>query len=77
MALLDTQSKEQGFTANFVPEIEIGTTAITQTVLRPGGKVIIEGKVYDAFSRGEYIEPNESVEVIGVEASTLKVRRRI
>jgi membrane-bound serine protease (ClpP class) len=77
MALLDTQSKEHGFTANFVPEIEIGTIALTQTVLRPGGKVIIEGKVYDAFSRGEYIEPNESVEVIGVEASTLKVRRRI
>ncbi len=77
MALTDTQSIEQGFTANFVPEIEIGTKAIAQTVLRPGGKIIIDGKVYDAFTRGEYIEPGESVEVIAVEASTLKVRKSI
>jgi membrane-bound serine protease (ClpP class) len=75
IALHDTQSQAHGFTANFVPEIEIGTRAIAQTVLRPGGKVIIEGKVYDAFTRGEYIEPGEPLEVIGVEASTLKVRK--
>ena len=50
-------------------------TGIAHTILRPGGKVIIGNEVYDAFTRGEYIEKGEPIEVIGIEASTLKVRK--
>jgi len=75
LALLDTQEKAKGYTANFVPQITPGATGIAHTVLRPGGKVLIGDQVYDAFTRGEYIEQGEPVQVIGTEASTLKVRK--
>lgn len=75
MVNLDTQSKESGFTANFVPQISLGTIGTTLTILRPGGKVVIDEKVYDAFTRGEFIEKGEQVVVVDVEASTLKVKR--
>lgn len=75
MVNLDTQSKESGFTANFVPQISLGTTGTAHTILRPGGKVMIDEKVYDAFTRGEFIEKGEQVVVVDVEASTLKVKK--
>lgn len=77
VANYDTQRKEEGYTANFVPHIQPGARGNAHTILRPGGKVMIDGQVYDAFTRGEYIEQGEPVEVIGAEASTLKVRKLI
>lgn len=74
IALTDTQGKEKGYIANFVPEVKPGAVGIAKTVLRPGGKVEIDGKIYDAFTRGEYIEKGESITVVDVEASTLKVK---
>ncbi|MFM7194136.1 MAG: NfeD family protein, partial [Bacteroidota bacterium] len=75
IAHTDTQEKEKGYTANFVPQITVGTSGIAHTILRPGGKVLIADQVYDAFTRGEFIEKGEPVEVIGTEASTLKVKK--
>ena len=74
IALMDTQEKEKGFTANFVPEISVGQKGIAHTVLRPSGKININNKIYDAFTRGEYIEKGQTVEVVEIEGSTLKVR---
>jgi membrane-bound serine protease (ClpP class) len=48
---------------------------VAHTVLRPSGKILIEGEVYDAFTRGEYIEKGEQVEIIGTEGVTLRVKR--
>ncbi len=75
MALTDTQEKAQGYTANFYGDSMIGKTGSAFTVLRPGGKVMIDGKIYDAFTRGEYVEKDEPVEVISFESSTLRVRK--
>ena len=75
IALTDTQEKNKGYTANFVPEVAIGTSGVAYTLLRPGGKVQIGEKIYDAFTRGEFIEKGESVVVVDVEASTLKVKK--
>lgn len=76
IALMDTQEKEKGYTANFVPQITVGTMGTAHTILRPGGKVLIDDQVFDAFTRGEYIEKGEPVIVIGTEASTLKVKKQ-
>jgi membrane-bound serine protease (ClpP class) len=43
-------------------------------VLRPSGKVLIDGKIYDAYTRGDYIEKGEIVEVISEEGPSLKVK---
>lgn len=75
MALTDTQEKGQGYTSNFTEEPMMGKTGKAFTVLRPSGKVLIEGKLYDAFTRGEYIEKEDLVEVISVEGSTLRVKK--
>jgi membrane-bound serine protease (ClpP class) len=36
---------------------------------------LLDGEVLDAFTRGEFIEKGEAVEVIGTEGVTLRVRK--
>ncbi len=71
VALTDTQ---QGYTSNFVKEPMTGKIGTAYTVLRPSGKVLIEGQLYDAFTRGEYIEKGETVEVLDEETTSLRVK---
>ncbi len=75
MTLTDTQEKEQGYTVNVYGETMVGKTGNAFTVLRPGGKVIIDGKIFDAFTRGEYVEKDDAIEVISIESSTLRVKK--
>ena len=57
MVLTETQDKEQGYTSNFNEELMVGKTGTAFTVLRPSGKVLIAGKLYDAFSMHTHIVP--------------------
>lgn len=75
MALMDTQESTQGYSVNTSNPSLLGKTGIAHTVLRPSGKVFIDEQVYDAFTRGEYVEKGESIEVIGTEGVTLRVRK--
>ncbi len=75
IALNDTQQKSQGYTVNTLSDTLIGKSGIAYTVLRPGGKVLIEDQIYDAFTRGDYVEQGEPIEVIGNEGITLKVKK--
>ena len=74
IALTDTQQHSEGYTANFFKESMIGKKGIAFTVLRPSGKVMIEEQLYDAFTRGEYIEAGKRIEVVSQEVSTLQVK---
>jgi len=75
IALMDTQEKDQGYTSNFNVEPMVSKTGKAFTVLRPSGKVLIGDTIYDAFTRGEYIEEGDPIEVISVESSTLRVKK--
>ncbi len=75
IALNDTQEKSQGYTVNTLSDTLIGKKGSAYTVLRPGGKVIIDEQIYDAFTRGDYVEKGEPIEVIGNEGITLKVKK--
>ena len=75
IALTDTQQKSQGYTVNANAERMIGKKGLAFTILRPGGKVLIDDQVYDAFTRGEFVEKEEQVEVISTEGVTLKVKK--
>jgi len=75
IALTDTQDSARGYTANFHTQVLTGKKGITQTVLRPSGKVIIDGNIYDAYTRGEYIDKGSPVEVVNVAGSTLQVKQ--
>jgi membrane-bound serine protease (ClpP class) len=75
VALTDKQESIQGYTSNFITNIIAGKKGVTQTVLRPSGKVVIEGTSYDAYTRGEYIDQGTPVEVINITGSSLLVKR--
>jgi len=51
----------------------IGKTGVTQTVLRPGGKISIEGDFFDAVAETGFIEKDEKVVVIRMESVQLIV----
>jgi membrane-bound serine protease (ClpP class) len=74
IALYDTQESSQGYTVNANASMMIGKKGTAYTILRPSGKIMIDGQIYDAFTRGEFIEKNEMVEVVSTEGVTLKVR---
>ena len=75
IALNDTQQKSQGYTVNTLSDTLLGKKGVAYTILRPGGKVIIDEQIYDAFTRGDYVEKGDTIEVIGNEGITLKVRK--
>jgi membrane-bound serine protease (ClpP class) len=77
ISLTETLDSAQGYTANFITEVLTGKKGVTQTVLRPSGKVEIDGVVYDAYTRGEYIDKGTFVEVINITGSSLLVKRLI
>lgn len=75
IALMATQDKEKGYVGTFFPGPMIGKKGITQTIMRPSGKVEIEGRIFDAFSRGEFIEKGETVEVVGEDTTSLLIKK--
>jgi membrane-bound serine protease (ClpP class) len=52
-----------------------GKTGTAQTVLRPGGKVLINGEVYDAVTEGGFIDRGEEIVVVKVGTAQLYVDR--
>ncbi len=75
LALNETQESSQGFTVNSTTQTMMGKQGTAHTILRPSGKVLIDNQVYDAFTRGEFVEKDEPIEVIGTEGVTLRVKK--
>lgn len=75
VALQTVQDRAEGYTSRFKEEGMVGKTGIAYTVLRPSGKVLIEDVLYDAYTRGDYIEKGDRILVISEEGTSLKVRK--
>jgi membrane-bound serine protease (ClpP class) len=75
IALQTVQNRSEGYTSSFKQEPMIGKTGTAYTVLRPSGKVMIEGSLFDAYTRGDYIEKNDKIKVINDEGTSLKVKK--
>ncbi len=54
-------------------EALVGKEGEALTPLRPAGTVLVEGRRYDAVTRGLAVEPGTRVEVLGIEMSQLVV----
>jgi membrane-bound serine protease (ClpP class) len=52
----------------------MGKGGIAHTVLRPSGRVLIDDQVFDAFTRGEYVEKGSPIEVGSQQGTTLLVK---
>jgi len=74
VSLEDTQQSSEGYTSNFNDHSYLGMKGTTFTVLRPSGKIFVDGELKDAFTRGEYIEKDRNVEVIDESGTSLKVK---
>ena len=75
IALTDTQESSKGYTVNSLTKSMNGKTGTAYTVLRPSGKVMIDDQLFDAFTRGDYVEKGDAIIVIESEGVTLKVKR--
>ncbi len=76
LALITTQEKKEGFTSADASYIDLtGKTGIANTMLRPAGKVIIDGMLYDATALTGYIDRGEPIEVVKYETAQLFVRK--
>jgi membrane-bound serine protease (ClpP class) len=74
VALTDTQDRSKGFVSNQFDQSLVGKHGVAETVLRPSGKIMVDGILYDAYTRGEFIEKGQSVEVINDQGPSLKVK---
>lgn len=74
VALNTTLNNESGYIGVSMTEKSlIGKTGTAKTVLRPSGKVEVEGKVYDAVSNQGYIEKGVQVVVTRYETGQIYV----
>ena len=74
VALADTQQRSEGYTSSFYSNSLLGKTGVVHSRLRPSGKVEIDGEIYDAYSRGEFMDQGEKIIVISTEGTSLKVK---
>ncbi|MTI39360.1 NfeD family protein [Fulvivirga lutimaris] len=74
VALTDTMNRSEGYTSSFNDKTLVGKSGVAHTVLRPSGKVLIDGDVYDAYTRGDYIDKDQKVIVTSDEGTSLKVK---
>lgn len=75
VALQATQKREEGYSAKFIEKDLKGKTGKAFTILRPSGKVEIDGIIYDAITPEHYIEKGASVVVIDDNGSSLRVKK--
>lgn len=78
LALAKEQTTDEGYVGVPTEQISIvGSEGIATTDLRPAGKIIIDGKHYDAVSQyGDFIEKGSSIIVTKYEATQLYVRKK-
>ncbi len=72
---VEGQSSAEGYSISKGYGNLIGETGICVTVLRPSGRVEINGKVYQAVSTGEFIEVGESVLVSDIDENQIVVKK--
>lgn len=76
VALQTSQDVQEGFVGvDMSVSHLIGAKGKAATILRPSGKVLIDGELYDAIALTAYIEKDSSVEVVGLSSGQLQVRK--
>ena len=68
---IQSQKSKEGFSISVGYDKFIGETGTTKTPLRPVGIVIISGKEFHCRSKGEFIEANQEVKIVGLEENEL------
>jgi membrane-bound serine protease (ClpP class) len=75
LTLATTQDRSQGYTASVYSESLVGKIGTVHSRLRPSGKVELDGEIFDAYSRGDFLEKGQEIEVISTEGTSLRVKK--
>ncbi len=75
ITLATTQARSEGYTSSFYSDDLRHKTGVVHSRLRPSGKVEIDGEIYDAYSRGEFLDQGEKIQVISTEGTSLRVKK--
>ena len=74
LALNTVQEKRLGYVSSDIKQNELlGQSGTANTILRPAGKVEVNGTVYDAMAMNGYIEKGRKVKVVRFETGQLYV----
>jgi membrane-bound serine protease (ClpP class) len=77
LALAKTQQAGEGYTsADETYQSMINKTGHAMTILRPAGKVVIEGDMYDATAITGFIDKGEKIEVVSYHTGQLFVQKK-
>lgn len=77
LSLKSVQNVNEGFVSIDTSMFALkGKTGVAKTVLRPGGKILVEDEVYDAIAASGFIDKDEDIVVIKVEATQLYVEKQ-
>jgi len=76
-ALTKVQDTSTGYTSSFYNKSLIGSIGTVVSVMRPSGRIMIDDAMYDAYTRGEYLEKGEKIKVIAAEGTSLKVQKLV
>ena len=76
LALLTTQQTTEGYVSADAHYMEMkDKTGTAFTMLRPAGKIDVEGQIFDAVAEAGYIEKGEAIRVVKYENAQLIVRK--
>ena len=76
MALRTELESDRGFTSQDMRnEKYVGKEGVAQTILRPAGKINIDGEIFDATAEHGYIEAGDKVKVTKFENAQLFVKK--
>lgn len=77
LALNTEEKTDEGFTVA-IDKMQslIGTTGTAASILRPAGKISVEGKIYDAVSQIGYIEKGQPVTIVDYVNGSLVVKSK-
>lgn len=76
LALLSTQQASEGYVSSDTNYTKMtGLKGKAFTMLRPAGKIDIDGRIYDAVAESGFIEKDENIRVVNYENAQLIVRK--
>lgn len=78
LALSKTQNASEGYTSADAEYVQMfGKIGVAMTMLRPSGKILIDGNMFDATAITGYLNKDENVEVVGYQTGQLIVKKSL
>ncbi|HEY5094562.1 MAG TPA: NfeD family protein [Candidatus Eremiobacteraceae bacterium] len=74
-AFAGTQLPSEGYVAATAPTYLVGKEGVAESMLRPAGVVVVDGKRYQVQTEGDFVPPQTKVIVHRVEGATIVVKR--